>query len=265
MGESSQILVDANRALETSGVGAVVERRGLVWHNFSGNEWQTVERGGLSFSIPAICTRMPVVSVPVVKTHYRTTISAALKNLYGCLDDGRHNYHHRLADYLTAVNECIPVAFTVADGTVSLEGDGPKPGIPVFTGFVAGSSDRVALDTSLARTMGFDPAGIETIVKAEGRAGTSSGLEEISIPPLEAVPRFRLKPAGPNFVARVEKALRGGRGGGRSDGPFMKPLRLGARYWYRIAYHLRGQRREALRFISRIPCGDQWLGREEPR
>ncbi len=265
VGESSQVLVDAARALETSGVGAVVRRRGLLWHNFSENEWHAVVHGGLSFSIPAICTRMPVVSLPVVKTHYRTTISAALKNLYGCLDDNRHNYHHRLADYLTAVNECIPVAFTVADGTVSLEGDGPKPGTPVYTGFVAGSSDRVALDASLARTMGFDPAGIETIVRAEGRAGTSSGLEEIPLPPLEAVRRFDFKPARPNFVARIERALRGGRSGGRSDGPLMKPLRLGARHWYRFAYHLKGQRSEALRFISRIPCGDQWLGREEPR
>ncbi len=263
VGESGQVLVDADRALEASGAGEVVRRRGLLWHNFSRNEWVGVERNGLSFGIPAICTRMPVVSIPVVKTHYRTVISVALKNLYGCLNDGRHNYHHRLSDYLTAVNECIPVAFTVADGTVSLEGDGPKPGSPLYTGFVAASADRVALDASISRVMGFDPGSIAIIRAAEGVVGTAEDLEDVCIPPLESPPRFRFTPARPNFVARVERLLRGGRSGGRSDGPLMKPLRICARHWYRIAYHLKGQRREALRFIGNLPCRGQWLGDPE--
>jgi uncharacterized protein (DUF362 family) len=263
LGESSQVLVDADKALKASGMAAVCERQGLVWHNFSKNPWSPMERDGLRFGIPEITTRMPVVSIPVVKTHYRTGISIALKNLYGCLNDGRHNFHSLLPQYLAAVNQCIPVAFTVADGTVSLEGNGPKPGRPIRTDFVAASRDRVAMDWSVSKVMGLDPSSIEIIRAAEGLAGTREGLEEKCLPPLAAPPSFRFAPAGPNFVARVESILRGGRRAGGGDGPLMDITRFGARQWYRMAYVLLGQKREAMDLIKSLPCGPQWLGRPE--
>ena len=266
LGESSQVLVNATRALKRTGMAAVAERKGLVWHNFSDHEWVERDMDGIQFSIPEICTRMPVVSVPVVKTHYRTTISAALKNLYGCLNDGRHNYHYRLADFLTRVNEEIPVAFTLADGTVSLEGSGPKPGTPKRTDFLAISTDRVALDASLARLMGFDPECIETISRADGRVGSTNGIVETPLPPLEAVPSFRFLPARPNFVARVEKKLRGGRErrkGPASDGALMQVMKTGAKLWYNLAYYLLGQSREARRWVIESPYGAQWTGAPE--
>ena len=268
IGESSQVLVNATRAFAVTRMKDVADRNGLVWHNFSENDWERVRIDGLEFGIPAICLRMPVVSVPVVKTHYRTGISVALKNLYGCLDDNRHNYHYRLADYAAAVNRAIPVAFTVADGTVSLEGSGPKPGIPKQTDFLAGSRDRVALDRSLTGVMGLDPGSVELTDRAEGIAGSSRELEEVPLPPLEGLPSFSFRKAEPNFVARVEGRLRGrtGTGAPPKDGPFMGLLKTGAKRWYRIAYHLLGQGREARDWIEHSVYGPQWAGMpEEPR
>lgn len=263
LGESSQVLVDASRAFLRTGMSEVARRLDLRWHNFSENNWVPVEEQGLRFFIPEICTRMPVVSIPVVKTHYRTTISAALKNLYGCLDDNRHNYHYRLADYLTAVNTRIPVVLTVADGTVSLQGNGPKPGIPIQTDFTAASTHRVALDRSLALTMGFDPGEIGIIRAADGLVDGEADSREIALPPMSEVPRFHFIPARPNFVARVEKRLRGKRQGPGKDGPLMGPLKLGAKFWYRLSYRLFGQRRDAVRWISDSPYGAQWSGLPE--
>jgi uncharacterized protein (DUF362 family) len=263
LGESSQVLVDATRAFGVTGMREAAERQGLIWHNFSEHDWVPVRSGDLEFSIPEICTRMPVVSVPVVKTHYRTTISAALKNLYGCLDDNRHNYHCRLSDYLTAVNDRIPVVLTVADGTVSLEGNGPKPGTPRQTDFVAASTHRVAMDQSLARLMGFDPRAIESVARAAGVVDGPVSTEDVALPPLPEVPRFSFTPPRPNFVARVERRLRGSRDCPGSDGPLMGPLKRGARLWYRLAYRLTGQDREAARWIESCPYGPQWAGRPE--
>lgn len=263
LGESSQVLVNATRAFEVTGMRQAAERRGLLWHNFSEHEWVPVRAGELEFSIPEICTRMPVVSVPVVKTHYRTTISAALKNLYGCLDDNRHNYHCRLAEYLTAVNERIPVVLTLADGTVSLEGNGPKPGTPRQTDFVAASTSRVAMDESLSRLMGFDPDDIETVRKARGRVDGNGDWEERALPPLSKVPSFDFAPPRPNFVARVESRLRGNRDCPGSDGPLMGPLKRAAKMWYRLAYRLTGQDSQAARWIESCPYGPQWAGMPE--
>ena len=262
IGESSQVLVNATRAFAVTRMKDVAERNGLVWHNFSDNKWERIRLDGLDFGIPAICKRMPVISIPVVKTHYRSEISVALKNLYGCLDDNRHNYHGRLADYVAAVNRTIPVAFTIADGTVSLEGNGPKPGIPKQTDFIAGSLDRVALDYSITGVMGLDPLSVETTRRTEGKAGSSGGLEEVILPPMEGIPAFDFMPAFPNFVARVEKRLRGGRKSDEpsSDGPLMGLLKMGAKRWYRLAYHLLGQGREARHWIANSRYGPQWAG-----
>jgi uncharacterized protein (DUF362 family) len=264
IGESSQVLVDATRAFEITGMKNAADRQGLVWHNFSDHAWERVDIDGLKFGIPAICTRMPVISIPVVKTHYRSAISVALKNLYGCIDDNRHNYHYRLTDYITAVNRAVPVVMTIADGSVSLEGNGPKPGMPLQTDFLAGSRDRVALDRSVSGVMGLDPASVETTSAAEGLVGTAEDLEEVPLPPLDRIPSFEFRRASPNFVARIEKRLRGGTGDEpTTDGPFMGLLKTGAKRWYRIAYRIFGQGGEARRWIETGPYGRQWAGLPE--
>lgn len=265
LGESSQILVDATRAFRVTRMKDVADRHGLLWHNFSEHEWVRMKVGDLEFGIPEICTRLPVVSIPVVKTHYRSVVSAAVKHLYGCLDDNRHNYHYRLADYAVAVNSVIPVLFTLADGTFSLEGNGPKPGIPKQTDFVAASTDRIALDRSLSRVMGIDPASVETNVKGEGLIGTGRELEEIALPPLSSVPSFDFVRAQPNFVAKVEARLRGKRKstGPGSDGPLIGIMKTGAKRWYNLAYHLFGQSRFARRIAAQNQYGPQWMGLPE--
>ena len=265
IGESSQILVDADRAFRVTGMKAAADRQGLIWHNFSKNRWLKREVNGLTFSIPEICTQMPVISIPVVKTHYRSVISVALKHLYGCLDDNRHNYHYRLADYVTAVNSQIPVVLTLADGTISLEGNGPKPGIPKQTDFLAASTDRVALDYSVSKVMGIDPLSVEATVKADGIAGSMSNVQDVCLPPMESPPSFSFQKARPNFVARIEKLLRGGkeRDEPGTDGPLIGILKYGAKKWYNFAYSLFGQKRQAEKFISENEYGTQWAGKPE--
>lgn len=266
LGESSQILVDATRAYNVTGMREAAGRHGLVWHDFSKHEWVQREVDGLSFGIPEICTRMPVVSIPVVKTHYRSVISVALKHLYGCLDDNRHNYHYRLADYILAVNSAIPVVLTLADGTYSLEGSGPKPGIPKRTDFLAASTDRIALDHSVSRVMGIDPMSVETTVKGNGRIGTFEGAEDVCLPPMTEPPSFQFVRAAPNFVAKVEKAIRGRRKrtGPGTDGPLIGIMKYGAKRWYNLAYYLLGQNRQARRIMDNSVYGPQWKGFPEP-
>ncbi len=267
IGESNQVLVNATKALRVQRMDAVVKRQGLIWHNFSENTWKEVTVDGLTFGIPEICTRMPVISLPVVKTHYRSVISIAMKHLYGCLNDGRHNYHHRLADYVVAVNKAIPVKFILADGTVSLEGSGPKPGIPKKTDFLALSSDPVAMDASIAKVMGINPKSVETIQKGNGQVGSCIDIENVCLPPLKSIPSFKFKLAEPNFVAKVEKKIRGNRKkeGSQVDGPFIGIMKTGAKHWYNLSYSIFGQKKEAEKWKNSLPYGPQWQGKPEEK
>ena len=265
LGESSQILVDATRAYAVTRMKDAAEREGLIWHNFSENRWIHHEVGDLNFSIPEICSKMPVVSIPVVKTHYRSVISVAMKHLYGCLDDNRHNYHYRLADYVVAVNSLIPVLLTIADGTVSLEGNGPKPGIPKQTDFLAASTDRIALDYSVAEVMGIDPLSVETTVSGNGITGSYDHIENVCIPPLSRRPSFSFREAAPNFVAKIERKVRGNKEqtAPGTDSPFLGIMKIGAKRWYNLAYYLLGQHRFAKHFMNNNIYGPQWKGHSE--
>ncbi len=265
IGESSQVLVDASKALKIQRMDEVVNRQKLIWHNFSDNPWKNVTVNGLDFGIPEICTKMPVISLPVVKTHYRSVISVAMKHLYGCLNDGRHNYHHSLTDYIIAVNKAIPTKFILADGTVSLEGNGPKPGIPKQTDFLALSKDPVAMDYSIAKVMGINPEKIDSIVKGNNLIGSYENTDEICIKPLEQVPSFSFKEAEPNFVAKIEKKIRGNRKNQKSkdDGPFIGIMKAGAKRWYNLSYSIFGQKKEAKKWQNSLPYGPQWLGKSE--
>jgi uncharacterized protein (DUF362 family) len=265
LGESSQILVDATRAYAVSRMKDVAEREGLIWHNFSENRWIPREVGDLRFSIPEMCRNMPVISIPVVKTHYRSVISVAMKHLYGCLDDNRHNYHYRLADYVVAVNSLIPVLLTIADGTVSLEGNGPKPGIPKQTDFLAASTDRIALDYSVAEVMGIDPLSVETTMSGNGVTGSYDSIENVCIPPLSQRPSFSFREAAPNFVAKIERRIHGRKKQTvpGTDSPFLGIMKIGAKRWYNLAYYLLGQHREAKHFMNNNKYGPQWKGQPE--
>lgn len=265
IGESSQVLVDASKALRVQRMSDVVERQNVKWHNFSDNRWTNVTVNGLNFGIPEICTKMPVISLPVVKTHYRSVISVAMKHLYGCLNDGRHNYHHSLTDYIIAVNKAIPTTFILADGTVSLEGNGPKPGISKQTDFLALSKDPVAMDYSIAKVMGVNPQEVDSIMKGNNAIGSYEDINEICIPPLEQLPSFLFKRAEPNFVAKIEKKIRGNRTDKKSqdDGPFIGIMKAGAKRWYNISYSIFGQKKEAQAWKNSLPYGPQWLGKSE--
>jgi len=155
------------------------------------------------------------------------------------------------------------VTLTLADGTFSLEGNGPKPGIPKQTDFIAASTDRVALDYSLAEVMGVPPESVEVTMKASGSIGTYENLENVCLPPLSRPPAFDFQKAEPNFVAKVERKLRGNRQKPGSDGPLIGIMKYGAKRWYNLAYHMFGQKRKAAELVYRSRYGPQWRGLEE--
>jgi len=75
----------------------------------------------------------------------------------GCLEVLRHNYHLCIDEVLSDIHKVLKPAFAVCDATIALEGFGPKTGRPRIVDRVLASRDLVALDSVMARIMGFDP------------------------------------------------------------------------------------------------------------
>lgn len=107
------------------------------------------------------------ISLPVMKTHFHTGITIALKNLKGCLRpvDKRRLHERDLVPALAVVNELVQplVNVTLCDATVAYEGMGPAGGTPVPLGLLVASQDPVATDVVCCQLMGLAPSQVKLI------------------------------------------------------------------------------------------------------
>lgn len=211
--ESDQVVVDVERAFRGGGIDRVCREHGLTWVNMTRETLRTVPLPGgrvlKELQVPDILLGMPVVTVPVMKTHNKTVITGAIKNQWGCLPMFRHNYHLVLDAALADINAVVRPRFAVMDATVCLEGNSPKSGIPKVVDRVLASGDLVALDAVAAKIMGFDPAAIghlrECVAAGLGVADLGSialvGDDDLTLD-------LRFVPARHNLVSWLELALR---------------------------------------------------------
>jgi len=163
--ESDQVVVDVEVALRKTGLHRVCKEYDVEWVNMSRGRFVRIQNGERlvlrDVYIPEILTRTEVITLPLMKTHNKTVISGAIKNQWGCLQTLRHNFHLVLSQALVDVNAIVRPRFAIMDGTVALEGNGPKAGRPKEMNLVLASGDLVALDVIAAEVMGFDPDQIE--------------------------------------------------------------------------------------------------------
>ncbi len=124
-----------------------------------------VSRDGYVFAVAnAVLDADLIVSLPKVKTHALTTLTAAVKNFYGVLPGYQKAQLHkaypkprRFCRLLRAVHAAMPPNLSIADGVIGMDGEGPANGRPVQLGFLAASTDAVALDLALCRILRIDP------------------------------------------------------------------------------------------------------------
>jgi uncharacterized protein (DUF362 family) len=72
------------------------------------------------------------------------------------------------------LNATVRPAFAIVDAIVAMEGDGPIMGTPKRCGFLALGPDLVAVDSTCARIMGFEPARIPYLADASRFLGNMS-------------------------------------------------------------------------------------------
>jgi uncharacterized protein (DUF362 family) len=126
-----------------------------------------------------------LVSLPLMKTHSVTTFTGAMKNLFGVSFGKRITYHLHLPEVITGINRAVDSNFTVMDGTIAMEGNGPANGIPKVMDLILAGNDPVAVDSTACRIMKIDPEGIEYLKLASerGLGSTNPKVEgEVKIP-----------------------------------------------------------------------------------
>jgi len=164
VGDSPASTANLARVWELSGLAAVCAEERVPLISFEQAGVASFERDGFAFSVakPVLEADL-IVNLPKVKSHSLTMLTAAVKNMYGAIPGYSKTTLHRLhpkpdsfGRLLKTLWQVIPPTWTVADGIVGMEGQGPANGRPVRLGFLAAAEDPFALDRALCGVLHID-------------------------------------------------------------------------------------------------------------
>ena len=142
------------------------------------------------------------ISLPKFKTHGLTIVTGAIKNNYGILPGAQKMNGHRKTGNPFNFNEFIVDVFgirvpdlIIVDAVVGMEGNGPAATTLRDIGHIMASDNAVALDATIARMMGLNPADLRFLALAKERGYGDYEASAIEIVgQLQPIPDFKLPP-----------------------------------------------------------------------
>jgi uncharacterized protein (DUF362 family) len=157
-----------------------------------------VPSGGLAYerlSLHRSLTEIDLLcSVPMMKTHDRSSVSLGMKNLIGLYPGSVYGtVRSDVHDHATAAGspgiayETIDMVranklgLVVIDGSTAMEGNGPTEGGLVTMNLIIAGTNPLATDMVAASVMGFEPSEIPTFVCANEAGLQPQSLDEIEI------------------------------------------------------------------------------------
>lgn len=158
-----------------------------------------------------------IINIAKLKTHGMTTMSAGIKNLFGCvpgLQKPEMHYHYpQKADFsgmLVDLSQMVAPTLTVIDAIDCMEGEGPSGGTVRYLGYLFASCDLYAQDWFAAGVMGLDPNTVDMLRIARERGFVDpSSIEVVGDIP-EACEPFELPKTSKSllFIDYVPRFLR---------------------------------------------------------
>lgn len=112
-----------------------------------------------------------IINLAKLKTHAQMYLTLGAKNIFGCIVGLRKpEWHMRagvdrqlFARLLVQICQAVRPAFTIVDGILALEGQGPgKSGTPRELGLLVGGADPHAVDKTICTLLGLDPSQLLT-------------------------------------------------------------------------------------------------------
>jgi len=189
--ENLTVVTDPYRGMETNKLNNVLEKYGLKFECLKEDSWETMNPskclvfGQEDKQMPTIIKGSQVVHLPTIKCHGHSQMTCAVKNAFGFLKEVRHHYHLKiheiLVDLLRLQQEHCRSLFAFVDGTIAMDGRGPRTGIPYVKDYIVAGGDLVAVDAVVAKMMGFEPMEIDFIRIAHDEGLGKGDVDSIDV------------------------------------------------------------------------------------
>lgn len=142
-----------------------------------------------------------IINLPKLKTHAQMLLTLGVKNMFGCVVGLRKPKWHMqmgerkdlFARLLVQICKTLKPAFTVVDGILALEGEGPRAGgRPRELGYIIAGDDPFAVDAAICRLLKVKEEDLLTLSVAKGLGffpgeveieGEYEGVNDFLLPP----------------------------------------------------------------------------------
>ncbi len=183
VGEGPGHMRDTEMALVESGVQDALDNTRLDFADLNYSQVGWLDNAGRASHLPGfyfprqVLEADLIVSMPKMKTHHWVGYTGALKNLYGVIPGIKYGWPKNVLHYagipetIFDINAALPKTIAIVDGILAMEGDGPIMGSAKPMGLLVIGTNSTAVDATLGRIMGFDPARISYLKLAADRLG----------------------------------------------------------------------------------------------
>jgi len=147
-----------------------------------------------------------IVNLPKFKTHGMTTLTGAVKNIFGCIPGKRKVQwhfntgvnHELFARMLVELYVLFKPTLSIMDAVIGMEGNGPGSGDPRPIGVLIAGEDAVSVDVVSAAMVGLESKRLPVLRAALAAGVGQTRLDRITVlgEPVSsvAVKNFRLPP-----------------------------------------------------------------------
>lgn len=163
------------KAHRICGIQKAIEESGAEALFFSDTAYKKIE-GYRLWEVPLAAELDKIdliINLAKLKTHAYTGLTAAVKNIYGCVPGkykARFHFEYPapkdFARLLLDVYFAVRPAFSIIDAVIAMEGAGPRKGKPRPVGLLMGAPNALALDSIAAAVTGFRPGQVTTLAAA---------------------------------------------------------------------------------------------------
>ena len=136
--EGTAVGLNTKKAFAANGYPEVARATGARLLDLYDGEYEEVKTAPQGISKTVRVSREVLradffINAPVLKTHFASTLTAAMKNLKGTTTyDEKKRFHYlNLNKAVTELNQVLKPNLIVIDGMIAMEGDGPIAGTPV--------------------------------------------------------------------------------------------------------------------------------------
>ena len=180
---------------------------------------ERVVQGRKYYIAKAVAEADIVINLCKMKTHGLTLFTGAVKNMFGVIPGFKKGEYHMIAPGVEDFSEILVDVFqasqpglNIMDAVTAMEGNGPSSGMPKHVGYIAMSTDGVALDSVMSSIAGFQNGEIHTTRIASERGIGVSSMDNIIVSGVSLeemkqnsfhLPSVRIQQFLPDFLTKL--------------------------------------------------------------